>query len=241
MDDDEEESVSVQIDFKQTVNLVRFVGGGILPTKFTIHAEVIPTEAVDDDFDVAFTKIKFWFDTIVSRSVVFCISNQDALDMLIKDGVPRMANHLVMTPSEPTDEHLATLFQSKMQALSDNKFIFGQIKMKSDISNGLIFTYVGSWEDDLPKMADWFSTTPYYFDTPWWTRNDVSSIDMIIGEYNPDKIPAWATKMDFIKSSMHSENETTAPEKESIIIKGSFRPKIINGEKNEDKPEDTLT
>jgi hypothetical protein len=234
--DDEEETISVIIDFEQKVNCVRYLGGGILPSKIHLQTEVIPTEdTVDEDFDIAFTKIKFWFDTIVNRSIVFCRSNEDAFDMLIKDGKPRMANHLIITPSEPTDEHLAVLFQSKMQALSSDKFNFGQVKIKSNSSNGLMFTYVGSWEEDLPEMKDWFSTTPYYFETPWWTRDDISTIDMIIGDYDPKTTPLWASKLDFIEDTLRSDGDRPEIENLPVIIKRSFKPKVINGEK---PPED---
>ena len=223
----DEEGSMIIIEFKQSVNLVRFIGNGLIPTKLNIKAEIIPTEETEDsDFDVAFTKIKFWFDTIVNHAVAYCIGNEMAFNMMIKDGHPQLANHLIITPNEPSDEHLAALFQSKMQALSSNKFTFGQIKIESKSFNGLVFTYIGSWEDDLPEMKDWFSTTPYYFETPWWTRDDISTIDMIIGEYDAENTPMWATKLDFIEQTILSENPST-----QNIVKGTFKPKIIDGEK----------
>jgi hypothetical protein len=232
--DDDDSSVSVMIDFEQKAKFVRFIGGGMLPTKIKMKAEVMPTEdTVDNDFDVAFSKIKFWFDSIVTNSIIFCKNNEVARSMLIKDGLPTMPNHLIMTPFEPTDEHLAILFQAKMTALSDQNFDFGSIKIKSDTSNGLTFTYVGSWDEDLPEMKDWFDITPYYFDVPWWQRSDISSIDMIVGEFDSTKIPTWASKLDFIEESFRVDEDDSkqVPHIESaVIIKGIFKPKIIKDE-----------
>ena len=204
----------------------------MIPCHLTIRAEVLPSEEAEEiDFDITFGKIKFWFETIVSRSVVFCRSNKTAIDMMLQDGNrPRMMNHMMITPFEPTDEHLAVLFQSKMEALSEGKINFGCIRVESDSSHGLVFTYVGDWKKDLPEMKDWFSTTPYYFETPWWTRDDVSTIDMIVGDIDVDIIPPWAFKLDFIKTSMRPNVENT----ESVVIKGAFRPKVIDGGRNDD-------
>ena len=228
-DDDLETSVNVVIDFTQKVSFIRFLGNNLLPAFITMRAEVVPSETTKEiDFDVAFAKIKFWFETIVSRSVAFCRTNQTAIDMITDaDGRPKITNHMMITPYEPTDEHLASLFQSKMTALSGGTVDFGSIRVKSK-SSGLVFTYVGDWEEDLPTMDNWFTTKPYYFDAPWWTRDDVSTIDMTVGDIDSSTIPAWAFNLDFIENSIRPKNEGEAAE-DSVVIKGAFSPKIIDG------------
>ncbi len=242
-DDEDSESINVVIDYTQKVNIVRFISGGLMPSRLSIKAEVLPSEDNTDeiDFDVIFAKIKFWFENIVSRSVVFCRSNSVAIGMLLyEDGRAKLANHMMITPFEPTDEHLAVLFQSKMSALADGKISFGCVKVRSDMSN-LVFTYVGDWKKDLPEMKDWFSQKPYYFDTPWWTRGDVSTVDMIIvksdgSDPDVDSPPPWAFTLDFIEKSFKRIKENIIEEEteDNEIIK--FKPKIIDGGK--DDPED---
>lgn len=231
MSDDDDPGINVVIDFTQKVSLVRFLGNALLPSSIAIRAEVIPSELAEEiDFDVTVAKIKFWFETIVSRSVVFCRTNETAIGMMIgEEGRSKISNHMMITPYEPTDEHLACLFQSKMSALSGGSIDFGYIRIRTD-SSGLVFTYVGEWEDDLPNMENWFSTKPYYFETPWWTRDDVSTIDMTIGEIDPAEPPAWAFKLDFIEDSIRPKSDDNP----TVVIKGAFQPKIIDGGETEE-------
>jgi hypothetical protein len=167
---------------------------------------------------------------VVSRCVVFARSNITAMNMLFDDqGKPKVANHLMVTPFEPTDEHLAVLFQSKMGALSNGTIEFGGIRVEADDA-GLVFTYVGNWRDDLPCMDDWFNVKPYYFDMPWWQRNDASTLDLIAEDADLTQPPAWAYKLDFIENAIRPPGEKAA---ENVVVRGAFRPKVISGGKDE--------
>jgi hypothetical protein len=235
-DDDDEDSVNVVIDFSTEVNLVRIIGNAFIPARLKVRAEVLPTKnATEIDFDITFAKIKFWFDTIVSRTIVFSRSNASALSMVTDDeGKPTVLNQLMIAPHEPTDEHLGALFQAKMAALSGGTMEFGAVRVSSEAPNGLVWTYVGDWQRDLPAMQQWFNTTPYWFNEPWWARDDASTIDMISqGSYDPEKPPTWAMTLDFIEAAIrphHTEDsaETTAETTENIVIRGAFRPTVID-------------
>jgi hypothetical protein len=232
--DDADDGVNVIIDFTQKVSFVRMMGNVLTPTRLTIKAEVLPSpNAKDIDFDISFAKIKFWFETVVSRTVVFCRNNTTALGMFIDDeGRSVVINHLMISPNEPTDEHLGALFQSKMQALSGGTMAFGLMRINSESQSGLVWSYVGDWEDDLPKMADWFQTKPYYFDIPWWARNDTSTIDMIgQGVTDFSHPPAWAYNLDFIADAIRPRPDAIAPSEtpENVVIRGAFHPTVIEG------------
>jgi hypothetical protein len=231
-EEDEDDGVTVVIDFSHRFNIIRFLGNNLRAARMDVRVEVMPNEdAREVDFDIAFAKIKFWIETIVNGSIAFSRTNTTAIDMIFgQDQKPKLVNHLMLTPFEPTDEHLACLIQAKMTAFSGGKINFGCVRVQTENSNGLVFTYVGDWEKDLPDMEHWFTTKPYYFETPWWTRDDVSILDVIVGDYNPDVIPAWAFKLDFIENSIHKRE---VPE-EDIVIKGAFHPKIIDGGRDED-------
>lgn len=217
--------MDVAIDFSCNVSLIRYLDATLVPVRFTLHAELLPTDDVEDiDLDIGFAKIKFWFDSIVSRCVVCSHTNLLAIDMLFDDeGNPRLTNHLMITPEEPNDDHLAVLLQSKMTALAKQKILFGCIRIETDSPTGLVFTYGGDWQDDLPTMADWFDKKPYYFDTPWWERDDVSTLDILPAEEQDfSRRPAWAMSLDFIEDAIR-------PPPQESVVKGSFRPKVING------------
>ena len=244
-DDTDEGNINVLIDFTQKVNLVRMAGNALMPTRLTIKAEVLPSEdAVELDFDIAFAKIKFWFETVVVRTIAFGRNNTQALAMFTDaEGRPAVINPLMITPNEPTDEHLGAVFQAKMAALSGGLMEFGAIRVNSESATGLVWSYVGDWREDLPTMDKWFSTKPYYFDKPWWERDDASTLDMLAaGVTDMTKIPTWAMPLDFIEAAIRphhadaesDEDAADAPETlENIVIKGAFSPKVIDGESDE--------
>lgn len=236
---EDDELPNVVIDFSQQVSLIRVIGNSLVPSKLNLKAEVIPHEDADEvDFEIAFSKIRFWFETIVSRAVVFSSLNKQAKTMFYDgEGKPQLMNYMMIAPHEPTDEHLAALFQAKMSALSSGKMIFGAVRIISEPSNGLIWSYIGNWEDDLPTMENWFNEDPYYFDQPWWARDDGSTLDVMIKGADVSKRPAWAMKLDFIERAIRPEmddEEAVATEAadeepaEDVLIQGVFRPKIID-------------
>ena len=232
--------MEVAIDFSHDVRLIRYLDSTLSATQFRLRADLMPTTDLEDlDFDIVIAKIKFWLDTIVCRSIAFCCRNQTAFDMLLADdGNPRLSNHLMITPEEPQDDHLAVLLQSKLTALAGGKMQFGCIRIESDSPSGLTFTYVGEWQEDLPGMSDWFSKKPYYFEEPWWCRDDISTLDIIAAnEDDYSKRPFWAMRLDFIENSIRPEKKDhdDAPVEESVV-KGTFRPKVINGGKDDPRP-----
>lgn len=239
--DSEANGVNVLIDFNQKISVVRVIGNIITPATLAIKAEVLPAvDAMDIDFDIAFAKIKFWFETIVSRTIMFSRNNMMALDMFTdSDGNARVINQLMITPHQPTDEHLGALFQAKMTALSEGKMNFGVVRVNSESQSGLVWSYVGEWHDDLPDMEQWFAQKPYYFDSPWWTRPDSSTIDMITkGTTNFETIPNWAFRMDFIESAIRPHDidqpsESAVPEPDNVVLRGRFRPTVIDGGSDE--------
>ena len=229
--DHDDDDVNIIIDFSHKVSLVRFLGDTMVPARLKMRAEVFASETAQEiDFDITFAKIKFWFETVVSRSVAFSRTNSTAMNMLVNElGKPRVVNHLMVTPFEPTDEHLAVLFQSKMGALSKHTIEFGGVRVEAEDA-GLVFTYIGDWREDLPTMDNWFAIKPYYFDSPWWQRDDASTLDVIAADAELDKPPNWAYRLDFIENAIRPK---PSEKPETVVIRGAFRPKIIPGGKDE--------
>jgi hypothetical protein len=226
---DTEDSVNVVIDFSHKVNLIRFLGSGMAPVRLKLRAEVFPKEDAEEiDFDITFAKVKFWFETVVARSIVYCHTNKIAHEMLLRNGKPRVINHLMVTPFEPTDEHLAVLFQAKLSALSRGTMEFGCVRVEQE-EGGLVFTYVGDWHHDLPPMEQWFDTQPYYFTEPWWQRDDASTLDLMAAKADVTQPPAWAYRLDFIENAIRPKSKA-----DEVVIRGGFNPKIIRGGRDDE-------
>lgn len=226
-DDDDFDLPSVVMEFKFNVRLIRVVDTLMMPSRLAVRAAVIPEgDDKDEDIDVAFTKIKFWFDTIVARSIAVSRANASILGLLVgPDGNGRTANHIMLTPEDPSDEHLAAIFQSKMCALSDGVLSFGDVRIASDNVEGLEFTFCGDSTEVLPDMEDWIGERSY-FDEPWWDRDDASTLDVVPPEdADLTKPPAWAFSLDFLRTALRPNPAG------GQILRPAFRPTIHDGGK----------
>lgn len=217
------------VNYSFDVRFVRVIENVLVPTRLEMRAEVDSDPDVsEDDLNKAFAKISFWIDNIVTKCVAFSAANAAAIDMFIDDkGVNRSGNLIMLTPDDPSDEHLATIFQSKLNALAGGTMEFGTIEIVSDNTAGLSFTFVGIGEDHLPTVEEWLGDR-YYFDKPWWSRDDASILDVPpTQDTDVSKPPAWAYSLDFIHQGSAQD---------TVVIRPEFRPTIIAGGK--DDPED---
>lgn len=224
--EDDTSDVDVLIDFEAEVTCVRLVDNVFLPSRLRLRCEVMPANSPDQDaFDLAFTKIRFFLDTIVARSVVFGRANAHAAKIMLDEhGCNRTSNHLMLCPEEPSDDHIATLLQAKFTALAAGVMVFGSVEVRSDNVTGLVFTYIGHHSEVLPDVADWIGERTY-FDLPWWERDDASSMDVIPGpESDLTKAPAWAYSLDFLSQTMR-------PPEQQVILRPDFQ--VIHGGKDD--------
>jgi len=224
-DENHDTDVNMLISFEQSFTMIRIIDNLFLSSTFDIKAEVLGVDDSNEhDFDIAFAKVRFWLENVVSRCIAFRRGNEAALKMLItEDGKNNSGNLLMLTPDEPTDESIAVLMQAKMTALAAGRLIFGSVEIKSNNLNGLRFTFVGSAHDVLPGMDDWVGA-PNFFTQPWWDRDDASTIDVVPAEDTDlTKTPAWAYDLDFIANAMRPPQEP--------LFRAEFKPTIINGGK----------
>lgn len=230
MDDIEEPDVL--IDFEAEVSTVRLVDNLFLPSRLRLRCEVRPAlDPAESDFDLAFCKIRFWLDTVVARSVAFGRANEHAARiMLDENGRNRTQNNLMLCPNEPTDDHLATLFQAKMTALAAGSMEFGSVEVRSDNVSGLVFTYVGHHSELLPDVRAWIGERSY-FDEPWWARDDASAMDVIPGEDSDLAVPPpWAYSLDFLRQTVQSNED-------HVIVRPDFAPRVIDGGRKDEDDE----
>ncbi len=231
-DIDDDDTETLFISFSIDTKITRVTGNTLIPSKISIRADVNPTEDADEvDLNLALSKIKFWYESLVTKSIAFNQCNEHAMAMFIDPtGKNRTSNLLMLTPGDPTDEVLAALFQAKMTALANGAIEFGLVEVKSDNLAGLSFIFVGDGESALPDIEEWIGERSF-FDKPWWCRNDASTLDIVPPEdADLTKKPAWAFSLD---ATAHPKPET------GIVVRPAFRPTVIAGGKTGDKPEPT--
>jgi hypothetical protein len=231
MDDDEDFGPEVFTHFVFSIKVVRVLEDLIIPSTLKFKMEFIPMDTADDtEIDLSFTKMRYWLDNVINKSVIFAHDNSTAITMFIdqQGADTRIGNILVLTPHEPTDQHIAALFQAKMQALAGGSMAFGPVEVSSDNQLGLVFTFVGDSSAVLPGIADWVGERSF-FDKPWWDRDDGSTLDVMPPDDADLSVPpSWAFNFDFLDKP---KKESKA---EGQIVRPDFRPKVIDGGKGKE-------
>jgi hypothetical protein len=220
--DEDDDGDAVYISLNIETRIIRVKGNNITPSRLNIRADVNPEEDMSqEDISLALSKIRFFYDNLVAKSIAFSTDNGDAVEMLInEEGRNRTSNILMITPGEPTDDLMAMLFQAKMEALSGGRISFSLVEVKSDNAHGLTFVFVGDNENMLPDMDTWIGERSY-FDRPWWNRDDASTLDVEPPEdADLTKKPAWAFSLDTVNGP-RQEN--------GVVVRPSFKPTVIDG------------
>lgn len=225
VDDEEDDFPTMEMVYKFKLKIVRVINNGFFASNLKIKAELFFN---DGKINNIIEKISFWFSRIVAKSIVISGENSILFDALEKTNV---RNNIMMTHVDPTDDILAILFQSKMNAIADGDAYFGDVTVTSDDSGGVSFTYSGDSEEDLPTMKEWIGDRSY-FEDPWWARNDATTYDI-----KPDEdaditiVPDWVLTFDFMDDDDDEIeiNEDAVEIKNQKIIRPIFTPKVIDG------------
>lgn len=227
------EDLDFFMTFAMEVTLIRMIGNTLVPTCIQIGASIERGEGEgqgDYELELGIAKCRYWFENVVSKTIVFHKENDVAIDMFTEADtrLARVTNMFMITPDEPRDEMLATLFQSKMNALAKGAFNVVAINVESDNLNGLSFTLAGDHAIFLPQTMEEWLGGPSFFDVPWWMRDDRSTLDVyLMDEADRRNPPAWAASLDFLDKRTKTADE--------VIIRPDFNPQIIKGGKDDDK------
>lgn len=236
MEDDEFEDVTTYTWVNFKFKTIRIVDNIFTSHVNTLKAEIVMDEgATEKEINLALEKIHFWFDQILSNSILFDRDNEYAMTVFFdENGVPRTANVPVILPCEPTDDNVVRILHSKLNAFGNEKVVFGMMEITSDTREQLTCTFTGDGAFELPAMEDWVGERAYH-EYPWWARNDGSTFDVIPGEdadltKPPPKI---GVDLSFIEERYKRSGDDTA-----IILRPQFKPEVISGGKNDnnDKP-----
>jgi len=213
------------IKFSTKFKGIRVIDTEMYSTEWSLVTDIVPNpKASDEDFNFALNKIKFWLEQILEGSVMFSSNNKWAVSSFMS----KASNVSVLCPHEPTDDHLNTLFVSKINALGTGILTAGFLELTSDTSAGLTFIYVGDDAPYMPTMKEWIGKRSYFAE-PWWDRNDASSIDVVPKRgVDLTDTPAFAVNLDFLREHLPIEED------ESKVIRPSkFKPKVIDGKKKD--------
>ncbi len=225
--DDEGEMAEVYTHFTFKIKVVRVIENILVPSSIHFKMEFMTMETAEENqIDLAFSKMRYWLDNVVSKSVIFSHENADAIKMFIdeENGTPRLGNVIVLTPHEPDDQHLAAIFQSKLQALANSTMVFGPVEVQSDNQLGLQFTFVGDSNSVLPKIEEWVGKRSF-FDKPWWERDDGSTLDVLPADDADLSVkPSWAFSFDFLSHPKPIASQ-------GKIVRPDFKPTVIDGGK----------
>lgn len=211
---------------------IRVVDSIITAHVSTLKAEMmLPEEVSDIGVTIALEKIHFWFDQIVPHCVMFCRSNQNAMDMLFdENSAPRTENFPMVFPDEPTDDVVAVVFHSKINALAEGQMFFGMVEIQSDTREMITYSFNGLCEEALMQMDEWVGARAYHT-KPWWARPDGDTLDVIpTPDSDLTNPPRVGMDLSFIDSKFKRNASDT-----TIIIRPQFTPEVISGGKD-DKP-----
>lgn len=224
-DDDEETSYTwAHFKFKS----IRIIENALTSHVSTVKAEISPhPDATETQIKIVLEKVNYWFNTIVGCSVMFARDNEFALNLMFtEEGLGRTENIPMVLPAVPTDDVLARVLHAKMNALGGEHVAFGMIEINSDHDFTIMFTGFG--EEELPDMDEWIGEHTYY-DVPWWSRDDGSTLD-VIPEEDADLTmpPKIGVDMSFIEQRYKPQDEV------AIVIRPKFVPEVISGGKTEE-------
>ncbi len=229
MEDDDTYDGGIASFYEFTVNIVKLQDRRFIPVSYKFKMEFGINDSVEDfsNIDEHFAKIKYFIDHRFDHSLV--ISNDDDYaKALFYNQAP--ANNMVISPFDPDDHVITLLLQSKFEAISNDELVF----LSSDVSTNSIrglSHHIDLLPDSLlPTTKEWFPT-PNYFEKPWWKRNDISTVDSMVGEDEDlTDLPDWAKNISF-------KAEENASYKEIIKkpAKQAFNPTIIKGGKDDNR------
>jgi hypothetical protein len=224
-----EDDTDLFISFSLDLTLMRFIGNVLVPSNLHINVGIDRGDTVDDHgIELALTKWRYFVDNIMSKSIVFCHENTQALDIVLdENSVNKTGNLFVLTPDEPSDEVIGAVIQAKFNALGEDALYATSLEVTSDNLHGLSFTLLGDHGSQLPSTVEQYLDVKSYWEKPWWHRNDASTIDVVKPDDAPEGVyPSWAYSMDFLDRSSKAKTQ-------AIPTKPSFKPTIIDGGKTD--------
>ena len=176
-----------------------------------------------DDYaksNAAFLKIKFFIESVIHQSVFTWPG--------AKINMTNIDNKIVMLPHPPANDVIAMALHSKLNAIVSEYIEVVSVKVGSKVRDPIIsYTHADSIYPVLPELKEWVQSEEYYYDAPWWGRNDTDTEDYeITAETDLTKLPKSDTILDDLEKAMLGDLKIEKEGGEIVEI-SDWKPEII--------------
>lgn len=176
-----------------------------------------------DDYaksNAAFLKIKFFIESVIHQSVFTWPG--------AKINMTNIDNKIVMLPHPPANDVIAMALHSKLNAIVSEYIEVVSVKVGSKVRDPIIsYTHADSIYPVLPELKEWVQSEEYYYDAPWWGRNDTDTEDYeITSETDLTKLPESDTILDDLEKAVLGELIMEKDGGEIVEI-SDWKPEII--------------
>jgi hypothetical protein len=176
-----------------------------------------------DDYaksNAAFLKIKFFIESVIHQSVFTWPG--------AKINMTNIDNKIVMLPHPPANDVMAMALHSKLNAIVSEYIEVVSVKVGSKVRDPIIsYTHADSIYPVLPELKEWVQSEEYYYDAPWWGRNDTDTEDYeITAETDLTKLPKSDTILDDLEKAMLGDLKIEKDGGEIVEI-SDWKPEII--------------
>jgi hypothetical protein len=220
IDEDGDMIPDVFMRYEFPIRAIRIINDHIVSSAMNFRFEMaINPDASPEALGLAWNKVDFWLDTL-NQSVIVGAGNLQGVEAVISPDTHdcRFANQIVLMPGEPTEELIAYILQSKLNALCTDVMGFGPCEIESEETGGISYTVTGNPNEILPSMEAWMGPRNW-FTAPWWSRDDGSTLDAQPSDQDTlEKKPEWAYSWEFLQKK---------PKPSGVVIPGSFKPRMV--------------
>ena len=170
--------------------------------------------------NAAFLKIKFFIENLMHQSII--------THPIAKVNLSHIENRIVMLPHSPSNDVIAMVLHSKLNAIVDDYIQVLSVKVGSKGVDPVIsYTHADDIYPALPTLKEWVKSDDYYYDAPWWGRNSTDTEDF---EVNPEtdltNLPESDTILDDLEKAVLGDLKIEKEGGEIVEI-SDWKPEII--------------
>ena len=177
------------------------------------------TEALDDSaaalnearimHSINFAKCLTFLESMLDHSVV--VSNECGNELFTS--LAKYSNNSITLP-EVTESTLLAALHCKLNVICGDSTHVDFVKL-TDKTQSISYSYAQEYPESYPELpetqADWLGDMPYW-DTPWWYRNDITTVDR--NASSQEELDVWIqtreeSNMDQLNVVMFEEIEDT--------------------------------
>ena len=146
---------------------------------FLANVTLVTNTLEAEDTSIAIERCRWWSENILTNSVLIHRDNEEKMQEFWGAGL-----NVVSLPAEPTDQTVAMLLYSKLNAICESKIVILDIQMTSQLGNGVRFIYDDT-DDYGPFTKDeWWNSAG----VDWFNQDILKDKD---GTLRMKQLPSW--------------------------------------------------